>query len=334
LNALRTPFCELLGIELPLVGAGMGPVARAELAAAVALAGALGTVGAGGAATDEVLTQLRRARSMTRKPLAVNFVLHVVPRERVLAVLDEGVEAVATGWGDPAWVVAEAHTRGAAVLHRVTTAAEARAATAAGVDVLVAQGSDAGGHTGSVPTFELVPAVVDAAAGVPVLAAGGIADGRGLAAALALGAQGAVVGTRLVASAEAFAHERYKARVVAADETESVLTTAFELGWPGAPHRVLRNATVDGWHPGVAAEGGAAIAHRGGVPIPRYFVDCPTADVEGAIEEMALYAGPSAVLARDVLPAGEIVRQIAAEAEAVLARLAATAAPARAPVRG
>jgi nitronate monooxygenase len=315
---------------LPLIGAGMGPVARAELAAAVSEAGALGTIGAGGAETGEIVTELRRARTLTRRPLAVNFVLEVVPRERVLAVLDERVEAVATGWGDPAWVVREAHARGAAVLHRVTTAAEAVAAAESGVDVLVAQGSDAGGHTGTVPTFELVPAVVDATPEVPVVVAGGIADGRGLAAALALGAQGAVVGTRLVASVEAFAHERYKALVLAADETESVLTTAFEIGWPGTPHRVLRNASVERWRPGMAADG-EPIAHRGGTPIPRYFVDCPTPDVEGAVEEMALYAGPSAALARELLPAGEIVHAIAADADAVLAQLAASGAPPRAP---
>jgi nitronate monooxygenase len=332
-SALRTPLCELLGIELPLIGAGMGPVARAELAAAVSEAGALGTIGAGGAETDEIVSELRRARSLTRRPLAVNFVLHVVPRERVVAVLAEGVEAVATGWGEPGWVVAEAHARGAAVLHRVTTAAEARAAAEAGVDVLVAQGSDAGGHTGTVPTFALVPAVVDAVPGVPVVAAGGIADGRGLAAALALGAQGAVVGTRLVATVEAFAHERYKARLLAADETESVLTTAFEIGWPGAPHRVLRNDSVDRWRPGIALADAEPIAHRGGTPIPRYFVDCPTPDVEGAVEDMALYAGPSAALAREVLPAGELVRAIAADAEAVLAQLASSA-PARVPAPG
>ncbi len=244
---LHTPLCGLLGIELPIVGAGMGGLAGPELAAAISDAGGLGTIGAGGDEADVVVARLRSARRLTTRPLAVNFVLEVVPPERVEAVLEEGVEALCTGWGDPAPWVERCRRRGARLIHRVETAAEAAEAARAGVDVVIAQGSDAGGHTGSVPTFALVPLVVDAVGTTPVLAAGGIGDGRGLVAALALGAQGAVVGTRFVAAAESQAHDVYRERVTEADETASVLTDIFEIGWPDRPHRVLRNSTTALW---------------------------------------------------------------------------------------
>jgi nitronate monooxygenase len=328
---LHTPLCDLLGIELPIVGAGMGGLAGPELAAAISHAGGLGTIGAGGDEAEVVVARLRAARRLTTRPLAVNFVLEVVPPERVEAVLEEGVEALCTGWGDPEPWVERCRRRGAKLLHRVETAAEAAEATRAGVDVVIAQGSDAGGHTGSVPTFALVPLVVDAAGATPVLAAGGIADGRGLVAALALGAQGAVVGTRFVAAMESLAHDVYRERVTEADETASVLTDIFEIGWPGRPHRVLRNSTTAFWEsepeprvrPSDRDPEPVARRVRAGVVelLPRFWVDSPTADVEEGAEAMALYAGPSAGLVDAVRPAGEIVRTIAQEARAVLERL-------------
>ena len=329
--ALRTPVCDLLGIDLPLVGAGMGGLAGPELAAAISEAGALGTIGAGGDEADVVVARLRAARRLTSRPLAVNFVLEVVPRERVEAVLEEGVEVLCTGWGDPGPWVERCRRRGTRFLHRVETASEAGEAARAGVDVVIAQGSDAGGHTGSVPTLALVPLVVDAAGVTPVLAAGGIADGRGLVAALALGAQGAVVGTRFVAAEESQAHDVYRERVTEADETASILTDIFEIGWPGRPHRVLRNSTTALWEaepeprvrPSDRPHEPVARRVRGGTAesLPRFWVDSPTAEVEEGTEAMALYAGPSAGLVDAVQPAGEIVRTIAHEARAVLERL-------------
>jgi NAD(P)H-dependent flavin oxidoreductase YrpB (nitropropane dioxygenase family) len=310
----------------------MGGLAGPELAAAISGAGGLGVIGAGGDDAEVVVERLRAARRLTKRPLGVNLVLEVVPQERVTAVLEAGVEALFTGWGDPTPWVEACRRRGTRLVHRVETASEARAAAQAGVDVLVAQGSDAGGHTGSVPTLALVPSVVDAAGGTPVLAAGGIADGRGLVAALALGAQGAVLGTRFVAAVEAFAHEEYRSRVTDADETASVLTDAFEIGWPGRPHRVLRNSTIDRWEaepeprtrPAEREPEIVARRRRGAAveDLPRFWVDSPTADVEEGAEAMALYAGPSAGLVHEVLPAAEIVRRVAAEAAAVLDRLA------------
>jgi nitronate monooxygenase len=322
-----TALTALLGLRVPIVGAGMGPIAGPELAAAVTEAGGLSSVGAGGDPLPHVAARVRRARELTAGPLAVNVVLEVVPDDLVGRLLDTDAEVLQTGWGDPAPWVERAHGAGKLVMHRVTTAAEAAQAAVAGVDALIAQGSDAGGHTGRVPTLALVPAVVDAAAGVPVVAAGGIADGRGLAAALALGAAGAVLGTRLVASEESLAHPRYQARVVAAAETDSVLTDVYEIGWPGAPHRVLRNATIDAWdaepeprtRPSERPVEIIARRRDGETveEVPRWFVDCP----RGEVEEMALYAGPGAGLVRDVRPAGRIVAEVAAEAVRVLAGL-------------
>jgi NAD(P)H-dependent flavin oxidoreductase YrpB (nitropropane dioxygenase family) len=332
-NGLHTPACALLGIDVPIVGAGMGGLAGAELAAAISNAGALGVIGAGGDPTALVLARLRDARIRSDRPIGVNFVLEVVPAERVLGVLDAGVDVLVTGWGDPAPWVEPCHARGTLLVHRVENAAQAAEAAAAGVDAVVAQGSDAGGHTGSVPTMALVPCVVDAVDGLPVLAAGGIADGRGLVAALALGADGVVLGTRFVAAAEAYAHPDYRRLVIEATETDSIRTDLFELGWPDRPHRVLRNSTVANWEleteprrrPRDRSPEIVAHRRRGAEveSVPRFWVDSPTADVLDGAEAMALYAGPSAGLVRSVEPAGTIVAAILEEAGEALAGLRA-----------
>jgi NAD(P)H-dependent flavin oxidoreductase YrpB (nitropropane dioxygenase family) len=317
----QTRLCELLGIRLPIVGAGAGSVATARLAAAVTNAGGLGMTGAAGDPPAAVVARVREMRALTDGPIGVNVILQIQPPDAIEAILEEGVDVLATGFGDAAPWVERAHRAGARIFHRCETPAQARTAAAAGVDVVIAQGSDSGGHTGSVPTFALVPQVVDAVGGTPVLAAGGIADGRGLVAALALGAEGVLLGTRLVASLESGAHEVYKRRIVEADATSSVVTDIFELGWPGLPERVLRNATVDAWEAEPEPRTRPSdrpveiIARRGELPIPRYWVDTPVAGDEGALDEMALYAGPAAGLVDDVPSAAEIVRRIAAEAE-------------------
>jgi len=184
---------------------------------------------------------------------------------------------------------------------------------------------------GGVATLPLVPAVVDAVVPVPVVAAGGIADGRGLAAALALGAAGAFVGTRFVASEEAGLDPLHKELIAGASETDTVYSSLFDVGWADAPHRTLRNSTVRRWEeagrpatghrPG---EGETVAAGPDGSPIARYASSDPELGATGDLEALALYAGQSAGLIHEVLPAGEIVRRMAAEAELVLARLAST----------
>ena len=333
---LQTPFCELMGIHLPIVGAGAGSIASAELAGAVTNAGGLGMTGAAGDPAEAIVARIRAIRGLTNGPTGVNVILQILPPETIEAILTEGVEVLATGFGDPEPWVAPAHAAGAKVFHRCETAAEAEAAVRAGVDVVIAQGSDSGGHTGTVPTFALVPQVVDAAGGVPVLAAGGIADGRGLVAAIALGAGGVLLGTCLVASQESGAHPAYKRRIVEARAEDSVVTDVFEIGWPGLPERALRNATIDAWESEQEprtrpSERPVEIIGTRPLPghdleIPRWWVDTPHAGDLGAVEDMALYAGPAAGLVREVLPAAEIVRRIAAEADEALERMRAHAA--------
>lgn len=326
---LPTALTARLGIALPIVQAPMGGAVGPKLAAAVAEAGGLGMLALAWTEPAAMREEIRALRALTRRPFGVNLVLDRLQDERLGAALEEGVRIVSLFWGDPAPYVARVHEAGGIVLHTVASAAEARRSVAAGVDVIVAQGWEAGGHVWSeVSTLALVPAVVDAVAPVPVIAAGGIADGRGLAAVLALGASGAWVGTRLLASVESDAHPRYRALLVAAAEDATVHTKLFDLSWPDAAHRVLRNATYDGWdragrpptghRPG---EGGAVGQWSDGRPMLRYSDQTPHTDVSGDVDAMCLYCGQGVGLVRDVRPAGAIVRDMAAEAEAILAKL-------------
>ena len=246
-SLLRTPLCDRLGIELPIVQAPIGEGATPELVAAVAGAGALGMLAMSWTEPDAIRSVMQRTKALTPRPFGVNFVLEWDQRERLAICLEEGARIVSYFWsslapGSP--YVDEAHAAGATVLLTVGSADEAKRAVDAGVDVVVAQGLDAGGHVwGSVGTLSLVPAVVDAAAPTPVIAAGGIGDGRGLAAVLALGAQAAWMGTRFVVADESGTHPDYRDRIVRARETDAVWSRdVFDGGWPDAPVRTLDNA--------------------------------------------------------------------------------------------
>lgn len=245
--------------------------------------------------------------------------------------LDEGVPVISFFWRDPAALVARAKAGGATVLHTINSAIAAKHAVDCGVDVIVAQGWEAGGHVrGTVATMPLVPAVVDAVSPVPVVAAGGIADGRGLAAALALGAAGAWIGTRFLASHEAAIHPRYRERLLEANENDTIfLESLFDIRWPDAPHRTLRNRTVEVWEaagrppsgrrPG---EGEVIATSRSTGPIVRYQSCTPGTDTDGDIDALSLWAGQSVGLVAKVQSASDIVREIADEARAILRRLA------------
>lgn len=326
---LRTALCERLGIDLPIVQAPMGGAVGPDIAVAAAEAGGLGMLALAWSSPDAVRAAIRATKRRTERPFGVNLVLDAPQDERLAIVLDEGVRIVSLFWGDPSPYIARIHDRGGLVMHTVASAAEAKRSVAAGADVIVAQGWEAGGHVwGEVATLALVPAVVDAVAPVPVIAAGGIADGRGLAAVLALGASAAWIGTRFLATVEAESHPRYRELLLAAAETATVHTELFDIGWPDAPHRVLRNATYDAWvaagRPsagGRPGEGEAIGRYPDGRPILRYDVESPKANTRGDLDAMCLYAGQGVGLVRDVRPAGDVVRSIAAEAAAVLARL-------------
>jgi nitronate monooxygenase len=326
-----TAGCERLGIKIPIIQAPMaGGAASPALAAAVSNAGGLGTLALWGADIQTLRQQVRETRALTAKPFAVNLNLEFPQEERLDVCLQEGVPVISFFWRDPSALVARAKSGGAIVLHTVSTAAEARHAVECGVDVVVAQGWEAGGHVrGRVATMPLIPAVVDAIGPVPVMAAGGIADGRGLAAALALGASGAWIGTRFLASNEAAIHPRYRELILQATEDDTVyLEELFDIGWPKAPHRVLRNSTVAAWEaagrpatgkrPG---EGDVVATSKSRGPIVRYRSVPPAADTEGDIDALALYAGQSAALVHETQSAAEIVREIDSEAQAILLRL-------------
>src|SRR5918912_2368390 len=210
---LTTPLCDLLGIDLPVVQAPIGSSSTPELAAAVSRAGGLGMLAQTWFDVPEVRDRLRRARSLTDRPVGVNLILDLPIRDKLDACLQEGTTVVSTFWGDPGPVRDVIRSAGALHLHSVGSVADAVVAAERGVDVLVAQGWEAGGHVhGTIGTMALVPAVVDAVAPLPVIAAGGIADGRGVVAALALGAQAAWLGTRFVTAHGARVHEAYRRR--------------------------------------------------------------------------------------------------------------------------
>ena len=230
---MRTPVCELLGIERPIVQAPMSAVP--ELAAAVSNAGALGMLALTWStpAGDVV----RETAALTDRPFGGNLVLNADQHHRLDEALEAGLRIVSLFWGDPATYVDQVHDANGLVLHTVGSAEEARRAVASGVDVVVAQGWESGGHVwGQVATLPLVPAVVDAVAPVPVIAAGGIGDARGVAAVLALGAQAAWLGTRFLLAQEMPIHEEYRRRVMNAAETDTRwYADLYEVGWPDAP---------------------------------------------------------------------------------------------------
>jgi nitronate monooxygenase len=206
---MQTRFCERVGVELPIIQAPMGGAVGPALAAAVSNAGGLGMLALWSADLDDVRRRIRETRALTSRPFGVNLNLEFPQQERLEVCLGERVPVISFFWRDPSALVQRAKAAGAIVLHTVGSARDARSAVDAGVDIVVAQGWEAGGHVrGTVATLPLIPAVVDAVSPTPVIAAGGIADGRGLAAVLALGAAGAWIGTRFLASEEAVIHPR------------------------------------------------------------------------------------------------------------------------------
>jgi len=320
---ISTRLTELLGIRHPIVQAGMGGVARAELAAAVSNAGGLGMLGMVRMEPDFIRDQVQKTRALTRFPFGVNLIPPVSPvsgfESQLQVCLEEKVPVVSLFWCDPTPSVQRCHAQGIVVMLQVGSAEEARQAAANGVDVIVAQGVEAGGHVrGQVGLVPLVPAVVDAVTPVPVIAAGGIADGRGLAAALALGADGVWVGTRFVASQESEAHLDYKKRLLAACQTDTVYTEIFQVGWPpNSPHRVLRNFITDG---GSAPPGPVASVQLGNrtLEVPLFGTAPPTIHTEGRVELMAQYAGQGVGLVHEILPAAQIVEQMVSEAQVII----------------
>jgi NAD(P)H-dependent flavin oxidoreductase YrpB (nitropropane dioxygenase family) len=328
---ITTGLCRRLGITLPIIAAPIS--ASSGFVAAVSNAGGMGILQATWLGIDDLRRTIAEVKSLTDRPFGVNFVLSLTAERRhaqLDAALEEGVPVVSTFWGDPAPVIGRIRAAGAIALHTVGSAEEARRVVDLGVDAVVAQGVEAGGHVwGEVGTIVLTPTVVDAVPDAHVIAAGGIADGRGLAAVLALGAGAAWVGTRLLLARECRIHKAYRERITAARETDTVLSRVFDGGWPDAPHRCLGNDTLSMW----AAAGGPPPGQRpgegevvafdaAGAPIPRYDLQEPLEAMTGDVRSMALYAGQGVGLTRTQAPAAVILRKMAADAEGIFARMA------------
>jgi nitronate monooxygenase/enoyl-[acyl-carrier protein] reductase II len=218
----RTPLCDLLGIDVPVICAPFGPWEQVDLAAAICEAGALGSLGTAVLPLPRLRAQWARLRRLTARPFAINHTVRPLDEEAFAATLAFGPAAVSFHLAVPADLIARAHDAGSLWIQQVMDVSQAEQAVDAGADVIVAQGGEAGGHGGFVSTLVLVPQVVDVAGEIPVVASGGIADGRGLAAALALGAQGASIGTRFLASTEMRIADEWKRRIVAADALDAV----------------------------------------------------------------------------------------------------------------
>ena len=324
---LHTLFCDLLGIRYPICQAGMGYVARSKLAASVSEAGGLGVIAAAHNTPAELREEIRRVRDATDKPFGVDILFAAVRatgeeadrftdavKGWVDVTLDERVPVLIAGLGSPGPVVtAEAHRLGMKVMALCGNVKQARDHAANGVDVVIAQGHEAGGHTGRIAGLVLIPAVVDAVAPIPVVAAGGIADGRGLVAALALGAVGIWIGTRFIATPEAYCHDNYKRKIVALDEEGTVVTRAAT----GKPCRLIKNNFTREWE---------KREHEiQPFPIQGARVGRPAAILareKGDIENGNAPCGQSAGLIREVIPARAVIEALVSEAESVLARLA------------
>jgi enoyl-[acyl-carrier protein] reductase II len=312
---LRTPICDMFGIEYPVFLAGMGQVAYSEVCAAVSEAGGYGTLGMVGASPDQIRDEMHKVRRLTKKPFGVDL-LAALP-EQVMAAIDviiaEGASAFIAGLGVPGPVIGRCHAAGVKVISMCGKVEHATRAEDAGCDVVVAQGTEAGGHTGKIAGLALIPQIVDAVK-IPVLAAGSIIDGRGMVAALAFGAQGIWMGTRFIASNEARAAARFKRRILESGGADTIVSRCYS----GKPMRVITNPYVE------EQERSPENIKK----FPEQIIRSAMAGVMNYVEDDAtdpqrtcMPAGQGIGGIKDVLPAGEIVRRVMTEAQDTVRRL-------------
>jgi enoyl-[acyl-carrier protein] reductase II len=318
---LRTPVCDALGIEVPVMQAAIWPATAPELVAAVSEAGGLGSVGSVFESAANVQRQIARVRELTGMPFAVNHVVPLLDEEAFEATLEAKPAVISLALADPGDFVERAHAAGAKVIHQVHTVEQARRVAELDVDAIIAQGSEAGGQGISlgVGAMALIPQVVDAVAPIPVLAAGAVADGRGLAAALVLGAQGVNVGTRFLASEEASADESWKRAILATESEDVVRFEVWKEIFPPASEdayetvpRVIRTSFVEEWQRRPEEARREAERLRGEL----------MSVVRGRRpHELVPFTGQTAGLIHDVLPASEIVHGMVSEAEEALRKI-------------
>jgi enoyl-[acyl-carrier protein] reductase II len=315
---LRTPVCDVLGIEVPIMQAAIWPATSPELVAAVSDAGGLGSIGSVFESAESVQGQIVRVRELTSRPFAVNHVVPLLDEEAFKVTLEAQPAVISLALGDPGDLVERAHAAGAKVVHQVHTVAQARRAAELAVDAIIAQGSEAGGQGMSlgVGAMALIPQVVDAVVPIPVLTAGAVADGRGLAAALVLGAQGANVGTRFLASEEASADESWKRTILATESEDVVRFEVWKEIFPPAGEgayetvpRVMRTSFVEEWQRRPEEARREAERLRG---------ELMSVVRERRPHELVPFTGQTAGMIDEILPAGEIVRTMVSEAEEAL----------------
>lgn len=303
----QTRLNKLLQVEYPIIQGGMAWVATAELAAAVSEAGGMGIIGAGSAPGEVVRQQIRKAKSLTAKPFGVNvYYLSPFVEEIIQVVLEEGVSVITTGAGNPGKHIPKLKEKGIKVIPVIPSVALAKRMEKLGVDAVIAEGMECGGHVGDLTTMALLPQVVDAV-DLPVIAAGGIADGRQLAAVLCMGAEGVQMGTRFICAEECIVHENYKNAVLKSKDRDTVLT-----GYNGHYVRVLKNELTQEY--ARLIKEGAAEKELEALGVGRL----RAAVLEGDTRMGSLMAGQVAAMVTKVQPAREIIRGIVAEAVAVM----------------
>lgn len=305
---MKTKITELLGIEYPIIQGGMAWVAEYHLAAAVSAAGGLGIIGAGGAPASFVREQIQKVKEITDKPFGVNIMLMNPEADQIAqAVVDEGVKVVTTGAGNPGKYMAMWKEAGIKVIPVVASAALAKMMERAGADAVVAEGMESGGHIGEATTMTLVPQVVDAV-GIPVIAAGGIADGRGFAAAMMLGAQAVQMGTRFIVARESIVHDNYKQKVIAAKDIDTAVTGRST----GHPIRCIRNKTTREYLK--LEKEGATFEELEKLTLG----GLRKAVVDGDVIEGSVMAGQIAGLVKKEQTCAEMIQEIMAEAEKLM----------------
>jgi NAD(P)H-dependent flavin oxidoreductase YrpB (nitropropane dioxygenase family) len=304
-------------MRVPVVmQAPVGPAATVALVVAVSSAGGLGCLAASWTPVPTLREQIRDIQRQLDRPFGVNLVLAFDQHERLELVAEEQVPVVSLSWGVDRWAIARARAAGATVMVQVGDAQAGVQAVSAGADLLVLQGVEAGGHVQARMPLRRLIRELRGRVGVPLFAAGGVAEPSALAAALAAGASGVAAGTAYLAADEADVHAVYRDRLFNAHAADTCLTELFDVGWPNAPHRVLRNSTLEAWHaagcppPGHRPGENQPLGTRAGQPIVRYSDAQPTSDTHGDIEAMALYAGCGVDHVRHKEPASAITTRL------------------------
>ncbi len=327
---MQTRLTTLLEINFPIIQAPVGSATTPELVAAVSNAGGLGMLALSWADIATMREQIRKTKRLTDKPFGVNLVLEWDQSARVEICIEEQVPVVSFSWGNPAPFLHRLQSKGIKICQTVSTCEEALFFEKLGVDFLVAQGWEAGGHVlGKVASSVLTPSIADKIK-IPFASAGGFTEGRGLLAALALGASGIWIGTRFLMTKEANVSPVYQELIAGATENDTVYAERlFNIGWDNAPHRVIRNSTVQNWE----NSGMPSIGHRpneheiiaqklSGETIERYADDIPTRTTTGNLEALALYAGQSVgLVGKSVKSASEIITEIIEDASLQLDKL-------------